>query len=88
MVINYLYVMWAIFTPFKADTPLLIDSNTLLPLAIPSQRLKTVTWEIHEIIYTGSTIKHLQSLLCLLRKSLKTKNSATVEEFFSMLADK
>jgi len=34
MVINYLDVMWAIFLPFKADTPLLVDSDTLLPLAI------------------------------------------------------
>jgi len=43
VIVSNLYFAWTSFTPNKADSVLLIDSNAVLPFSISDKRLKPVT---------------------------------------------
>jgi hypothetical protein len=40
--------MWSIISPLKTNTPLVINANTILSLAITGQGLETITWQSHQ----------------------------------------
>ncbi len=81
-------VVRPVFPPLKADSPLFVNADALLPDSIATQRLKTITGKFHQVFNAGGAFKNLQSLLCLPGKGLKTRNTPAVVEFFSMLAGK
>ena len=44
MVVNYLNVYWALRSPVKTQSKLIIDPNAVLTLAITRQRIKSISW--------------------------------------------
>ena len=52
MVVNDLNPFWTSVAPLKADTPLIIDSDTVLPRTITAQTLKPVARRNPKILQT------------------------------------
>jgi hypothetical protein len=52
MVIRDLDVPGSTFPPFKADPPLIIHSNTILPATITSELFQTVRWRAAQVKQT------------------------------------
>jgi len=88
MIINYLHPVWAIFLPFKANTPLLVDADALLADPISPQGFKAVAGKIHQVLNAHSAIKYLQAPLSLPGNRLKAGNSFAMEKLLGMLACK
>ena len=88
MIVNKLRLVWTVFPPIEANTPLLVYAYALLAGPVSPQRFKTITGKVHQILDTCSAVKYLQSPLSLPGNGLKTPNSLTMVEFFSMLAGK
>jgi hypothetical protein len=51
MIVNNLYVVWAVFPPFEANTPLLIYSDALPAGSITSQSFKPIYMKIPPFLY-------------------------------------
>ena len=84
MIIDDFYVMRAILPPLKANSPLLIDANTLLSITVSTQRFKSITGKIHQILDASGAFKYLQSFFCLLAESLETRNPLAMVELFGV----
>ena len=52
MVVNDLNPFWTSVAPLEADTPLIIDSDTVLPRTITAQALEPVTRRNPKILQT------------------------------------
>ncbi len=44
MVIHYLHIVGIPVAPDKADAPLLVDANAMLPFSLAVERLQAVAW--------------------------------------------
>jgi len=88
MIINDLDVIWAIFPPLEANTPLPVYADALPVQTVSAQRFKSIARKIHKVFDTGGAVKYLQSPFSLLRNGLKTWYPLTKIQFFSMLAGK
>jgi len=71
MVIDNFNVMRTILTPAETETPLLIDSNAELALAVSAQGLEPVAWQMHQRFKGVCSIKDAQSFFRLPAKGLK-----------------
>ena len=60
MVVNDLNPFWTSVAPPKADTPLIIDSNTVLPRTITAQTLESVTRRNPEVFQTARSVNLTQ----------------------------
>ena len=52
MIVNDLNPFWTSFAPPEADTPLIVDSNTVLSRSITAQTLEPVTRRNPEVLQT------------------------------------
>lgn len=52
MVVNDLNPFWTSFAPPEADTPLIVDSNTVLSRSITAQTLEPVARRNPEVLQT------------------------------------
>jgi len=59
MIVNYLYVVWAVFPPFEANTPLLVYSDAMLAGPVTTQSFKPITGKIHQIFDACGTVEYL-----------------------------
>jgi hypothetical protein len=59
MIVNNLYVVWAVLPPFKANTPLLVYSDSLPAGPVTPQNFKPITGKIHQIFDAGGTVEYL-----------------------------
>ncbi len=65
MIVNNFNIRWAILSPYKADSILIIDTNTVLALTITLQWFKSVTrWRTEK----------LQRLSCIQLRQFATSN--------------
>ena len=48
--------------PYKADAPLIVDANTVLPSAIALQRFQPITGRCTQIVKSTSRIDHQEFL--------------------------
>jgi hypothetical protein len=62
MIVNNLNVGWSWRTarPFKTDAPLVIDTDTVLSLAIPDQRLETVAGQDCKVLQGRSGLQPIE----------------------------
>ena len=60
MVVNDLNPFWTSVAPPKADTPLIIDSDTVLPRTITAQTLKLVARRNPKILQTTRSVNLTQ----------------------------
>ena len=56
MVVNDLNPFWTSVAPPKADTPLIIDSDTVLPRTITAQTLEPITRRNPKILETTRSV--------------------------------
>jgi hypothetical protein len=60
VVIGYLYIVGAVFSPHKADAVLVIDANAVLALAISHQRFQAITGRRPKIVRSSRGLDHVQ----------------------------
>lgn len=60
MVVNDLNPFWTSVAPPEPDTPLIIDSNTVLPRTITAQTLESVTRRNPEVFQTARSVNLTQ----------------------------
>lgn len=60
MVISNLHIEGIPILPPKADTPLFVDTNTMLPRAITRQLFQVVGWWYSQILQTPCRIQDFQ----------------------------
>ena len=58
MIINDLYLLRRAFAPQEADTPLIIDPDTMLPLPVAAQSLEPVSGDGCEVLQLFGVIQH------------------------------
>jgi hypothetical protein len=73
------------FPPDKTDAPLVIDSDTVLPLAVPVQRLKPVAWRRCQVPQFRGRIQHHELFQCRPLNGLKPPHSLTVKKAVRLL---
>ena len=56
MVVNDLNPFWTSIAPREADTPLIIDSNTVLPCSITAKKLESIARRDPEVLQTTRSI--------------------------------
>jgi hypothetical protein len=59
MIINNFHMVWAIFPPLEANTPLLVYAYALLAGPVSPQRFKAITGKVHQVFHAGSAVKYL-----------------------------
>jgi len=59
MIINNFYVVWTIFPPFEANSPLLVYADALLAGPVSTQRFKSIAGKIHQVFDAGGAVKDL-----------------------------
>jgi len=64
-----------IFRPLKANTPLPVDTNAELPLAIAAERFKSVAGQEHQIVLVDRRLENIQAPFRLLPECLKLPHS-------------
>ena len=60
MVVNYLHILGALRSPHKANSPLIVDADAVLPLPISSQSFELIAWRHAQIIKNQGPTKLLQ----------------------------
>lgn len=85
MVVDNFNVMRAIVMPCETDTPLIVDSDAELPLAVTAQGLEAIAWQEHKRFKGVGGIKYPQTLFRLPDKSLKRTDAFPVMQVFGFL---
>lgn len=87
MVVDYLYVAWSWLTvqPLKANTPLLVDANGILPCSVASQCLKSITWQSAQGFERWRSIENGQPLGGLVLEALERFDERTARKSFRFL---
>lgn len=80
MVVHNLYVPRPIVTPAKADAPLSVDPNAVLPSTVSPKRLKGVTRQPGQVVQIMGTVKHGQATRCLVGERMKARDAGTFKE--------
>jgi len=65
VVIDDLYVLWAVRRPSETDPVLIVDSNAMLPFAITLQNLESISWRDPQILKDAGGSKSIQLLSTL-----------------------
>ena len=85
MVIDNLNSLRMAISPEKADTPLIIDANAILPLAITLQRLKPIRGRQPKIFQSDSRINRVELHKCpLLNLSRKSFHELALKDSFGV----
>jgi hypothetical protein len=51
---------WRLVRPFKTDSPLIVDPDTVLSLSVTNQRLKTIARQRGKILQSRSRLQSIQ----------------------------
>ena len=60
MVVNYLHILGTLRSPHKANSPLIVDTNAVLPLSISLQSFKMIAWRYTQVFKDRGPVKLLQ----------------------------
>ncbi|MCW2314418.1 hypothetical protein M2244_004185 [Rhodoferax antarcticus] len=60
MVINYLNILGALRSPHKANSPLIVDADAVLPLPTSLQSFESIAWWNAQIIKNLRPVKLFQ----------------------------
>jgi hypothetical protein len=60
-------ILW----PLETHTPLFVNTDAVLPVAISMQRLKATAWQKHQIFKAGCHFENVQPTLGLIFESLE-----------------
>jgi len=86
MIINYFYFVRVVIPPFKTDSPLIVDSNTVLTPSLTLQGFKPISRRHSQIIDGLSAIEHTQLSQCIsLNVVRKLFGEQSIEDSFRFL---
>jgi len=88
MIIDYFDVEGVAVMPFKADTPLLVYADGILPLPVPAKSEKPVSRIQHQSLQAWGGMQDHQPLFRLPLERLESSNSSVVKKFLSIPAGK
>ena len=88
MIVNDFYVVRAIFAPFEADSPLPVDPNAILSLAVSAQGLQAIAWKAGQILQASCAIQSLEAAFRLGDNPLKTADPPAGEKRFGVFIAK
>ena len=60
MIIDDFHIDWTIGSPHEANSPLIVDTNAVLPLSISLQRFKMIAWRYTQVIKDQGPVQLLQ----------------------------
>ncbi len=80
MVVHDLHVVGSIRLPSETDTPLRVDSNATLTIAVSSQPFKSATWKHDKVAERLCTRQQREPACRLLCESLERRHPMTFEE--------
>ncbi len=86
MVVNYLDILGTFKRPHKTNSPLIIDADTVLPLAFSFKRFKLVAWRDTKIIKDNRPINLLHLSKCRTLNVYPTAHSFTLKERLRVFA--
>jgi hypothetical protein len=66
-----LHPVWAILSPHKAHTPLVLDLDAVLALPVSMQRFQAIAGKSSQVNQASRTVQDLQASLCLCPHSLE-----------------
>jgi hypothetical protein len=82
VVVGYLHVLSIALRPPEADSPLVVDSDAVLALSIPSQSLKAIAWRDSKILECVGAIENGQlSLRLPLKRRREFPGDLTPKDF-------
>jgi hypothetical protein len=64
MIVYNLNIVGVIIAPSKADSPLVVNANTVLPLALTRQFLETISWRHPKVFQSFRRVKKEEFSLC------------------------
>lgn len=79
MIIHYLHIFRAQVAPRKTNSPLVIDTDTILASPLSLQRLEAIAWRLVEVIKSDSRLKPAQGTF---RSTLKGTEPPITLAFF------
>jgi hypothetical protein len=88
VIIYNLYPVWAILSPHKAHTPLVIDPDAVLALPVSRQGFQAIAGQSSQVNQAGRTVQDLQASLCLCLHSFEAAHPLTMVEGFCILITK
>jgi hypothetical protein len=88
VIIDDLNIRWSqrSVEPFEANSPLIVNANTVLALAISSERFKTITGQRGKIAQRSRRLKPIKFQARRAFKPRKSLDSVPVSEAFSVPA--
>jgi len=60
VIVGYLNIFWTSGRPNETDTPLVVDTNTVLPGTVAPEQLQMVAWWHPKIVQDNGSIQHRQ----------------------------
>lgn len=66
--------------PFKADAPLIVYADAVLPLTVAAQGLKTIAGQLYQTLTRNRILQDQKTFFRLFLKSLKRLNTFTLNK--------
>jgi hypothetical protein len=88
MIIDDFDVEGVAVMPFKADTPLLVYADGILPLPVTAKSVKPVSRIQHQSLQAWGSMQDHQPLSRLPLERLESPNSSVLKKFLSIPAGK
>ena len=85
MIIDDLDAFGSAFAPEEADTPLIVDPDTMLPLPVTSQSLQTVSWDCRQVLQGSRVVQYPKFPPCRGSNAPESTILLTVKELLSLL---
>ena len=88
MIIHNFDIVRVAVLPSKANSPLIIDTDAVLPLSVPFQRFQLIAGRLPQILNSSGAVQVEKFAPRLPFESLKTSNSAIIKESGGVAASK
>ncbi len=84
MVVDYPYVIGTVVFPSETQSPLLIDSDAMLPCPIPGQELQSIASQTYQILQCFSAVYDRKPARRLVSEALEVADPLTLEKSFGV----
>ena len=88
MIVCDLHIVGTILSPFKTQSPLLVDPDTEQALPVSRQCFQAIAWKPYQIFKAGCAIKDLKPSLGLGAEPLEPSNSPPFKKGLSVFVAK
>ncbi|KRC17442.1 hypothetical protein ASE31_29915 [Acidovorax sp. Root217] len=86
MVIDDLDVLWSFWGPHEADSPLIVDADAVLALAVANQSFKSVARRNPQVEQLSGGVEHAQLAQCRAFDVHPARNALLMEQVLCLAA--